>query len=57
MQFCELYYRRNRYTIKDDFTKMLYFLGGRRANDSMAQYKHKKTIQNFLDNPQRRGHD
>src|SRR6201987_4940999 len=27
-QFCQLYYRRNRYTIKDDFAKSLYFLAG-----------------------------
>ena len=27
-QFCALYYRRNRYTIQDDFSKSLYFLDG-----------------------------
>ena len=28
-QFCTLYYRRNRYTIQDDFSKSLYFLDGK----------------------------
>ena len=50
-QFCELYYRRNRYTINDDFTKSLYFLDGNLANDIIAQNKKNKTIENFLDNP------
>ncbi len=50
-QFCELYYRRNRYTINDDFTKALYFLDGNLANDIMAQNKKNKTIETFLDNP------
>ena len=27
-EFCRLYYRRNRYTVQDDFTKSLYFLDG-----------------------------
>ena len=49
--FCELYYRRNRYTINDDFTKALYFLDGNLANDIIAQNKKDKTIENFLDNP------
>ena len=31
-QFCALYYRRNRYTIQDDFSKALYFLDGKLAN-------------------------
>ena len=30
-QFCTLYYRRNRYTIQDDFSKSLYFLDGKLA--------------------------
>jgi len=33
-EFCRLYYRRNRYTIHDDFTKALYFLDGKVANSS-----------------------
>jgi type IV secretory pathway TrbF-like protein len=50
-QFCELYYRRNRYTINDDFTKSMYFLDGRLANDIMAAYKKQNVIGSFLDNP------
>jgi type IV secretory pathway TrbF-like protein len=50
-QFCELYYRRNRYTVNDDFTKSFYFLDGKLANDIMAAYKSDKVIENFLANP------
>jgi type IV secretory pathway TrbF-like protein len=50
-QFCQLYYRRNRYTINDDFTKAMYFLDGRLANDIMAAYKKQNVIGGFLDNP------
>src|SRR5712691_13547 len=49
-QFCHLYYRRNRYTINDDFTKSLYFLDGKLANEIMVAYKKNKVIENFLDN-------
>jgi len=31
-QFCTLFYRRNRYTIQNDFSKSLYFLDGKLAN-------------------------
>jgi type IV secretion system protein VirB5 len=50
-QFCQLYYRRNRYTINEDFTKSLYFLDGRFANDIIAAYKKNDVIKNFLNNP------
>jgi type IV secretory pathway TrbF-like protein len=50
-QFCELYYRRNRYTINDDFTKAMYFLDGRLANDIMAAYKKENIIGKFLSDP------
>lgn len=50
-QFCELYYRRNRYTINDDFTKSLYFLDGKLANNIMAADKKDKVVETFLDNP------
>ena len=50
-QFCELYYRRNRYTVNDDFTKAFYFLDGKLGNDIMAAYKNDKAIENFLANP------
>ena len=50
-QFCELYYRRNRYTINDDFAKAMYFLDGRLANDIMAVYKKENIIGKFLSDP------
>jgi len=50
-QFCELYHRRNRYTVNDDFTKAFYFLDGTLGNDIMAAYKNDKAIENFLANP------
>ena len=50
-EFCRLYYRRNRYTIHDDFTKALYFLDGKLANDTMTQHKKDATISAFLTNP------
>jgi len=50
-QFCQLYYRRNRYTVNDDFTKALYFLDGQLANDIMAAYRKSDVIKSFLDNP------
>ena len=49
--FCELYFRRNRYTVNDDFTKSLYFLDGKLANDIMAAYKKDGVIENFLKDP------
>lgn len=50
-EFCRLYYRRNRYTIHDDFTKAFYFLDGKLANDIMEQHKKDDTIRTFLSNP------
>ena len=50
-QFCQLYYRRNRYTIHEDFTKSLYFLDGKLANDIMVAYKKSNVIRDFLNNP------
>jgi len=50
-QFCELYYRRNRYTINEDFTKSLYFLDGKLANDIMAAYRKSDVLKDFLNNP------
>lgn len=50
-QFCQLYYRRNRYTINEDFTKALYFLDGKLANDIIAAYKRNEVIKSFLDSP------
>lgn len=50
-EFCRLYYRRNRYTINEDFTHALYFLDGKLANDVMEAYKRNDTINGFLTNP------
>lgn len=50
-QFCEIYYRRNRYTINDDFTKAMYFLDGTLANDIIAADQKNKVVETFLDNP------
>ena len=49
-QFCVFYYRRNRYTIQDDFSKSLYFLDGRLANGILDAYKKDDIIQKFLTN-------
>jgi len=54
-QFCTLYYRRNRYTIQDDFSKSLYFLDGNLANSVMDAYKKGDIIKNFLTNPSASG--
>ena len=56
-QFCELYYRRNRYTINDDFTKSFYFLDGKLANDIMAADQKNKVVETFLDNSSAPGVD
>jgi type IV secretion system protein VirB5 len=47
-QFCQLYYRRNRYTINDDFSKSLYFLDGKLASDIIDAYKKNDVIKGFL---------
>ena len=49
-QFCALYYRRNRYTIQDDFSKSLYFLDGKLADGILDAYKKDDIIKNFLTN-------
>ena len=50
-EFCRLYERRNRYTIHEDFTKALYFLDGKLANQTIEQSKKDDTIRAFLNNP------
>ncbi len=47
-RFCQLYYRRNHATINDDFTQAMYFLDGKLASDTIAQFKQKNIIRNFL---------
>src|SRR6185503_13837164 len=50
-EFCRLYYRRNRYTVHDDFTKALYFLDGKVANDIMEEHRKENTVDKFLTDP------
>lgn len=47
-RFCELYYRRNRSTINDDFTQAMDFLDGKLAGDTIQQFKQKNIIKSFL---------
>jgi type IV secretion system protein VirB5 len=50
-QFCQRYYRRNRYTMNDDFSKSLYFLDGKLASDIIDAYKKSDVIKSFLTDP------
>src|SRR5438046_10721365 len=49
-QFCNLYYRRNRYTIQDDFSRSLYFLDGKLANGILDAYRKDDSIRKFITN-------
>lgn len=49
-QFCTLYYRRNRYTIHEDFAKSLYFLDGKLANGILDAYRKDDLIKKFITN-------
>jgi len=49
-QFCELYYRHNRYTIQSDFSRALYFLDGKLANGILDAYRKDDIIKKFLTN-------
>src|ERR1700737_4417866 len=49
-RFCNLYYRRNRYTIQDDFSKSLYFLDGKLANGILEAYRKDDIIKKFITN-------
>src|SRR6202171_5036494 len=49
-QFCALYYRRNRYTIQNDFSKSLYFLDGKLADGILDAYRKDDVIRKFLTN-------
>ena len=49
-QFCTLYYKRNRYTIQNDFSKALYFLDGKLADGIMDAYRKDDIIKKFLTN-------
>jgi type IV secretory pathway component VirB8 len=47
-RFCQLYYRRNRATINDDFSQAMYFLDGKVAGDTIQEFKQKNLIKTFL---------
>ena len=49
-QFCALYYRRNRYTIQNDFSKAFYFLDGKLADGILDAYRKDDIIKKFLMN-------
>jgi type IV secretory pathway component VirB8 len=49
-KFCGLYYRRNRYTIQDDFSKSLYFLDGKLADGILDAYRKGDIVRKFLTN-------
>jgi len=49
-QFCMLYYRRNRYTIQNDFAKALYFLDGKLADGVLDAYRKDDVLRKFLNN-------
>src|SRR5229473_1806664 len=49
-QFCSLFYRRNRYTIQDDFSKSLYFLDGKLANGILDEYRKTDIVRKFITN-------
>lgn len=47
-RFCQLYYRRNRSTINDDFSQAMYFLDRKLADDTIQEFKQKNVIKDFL---------
>src|ERR1700736_3312314 len=47
-RFCALYYRRNRYTIQDDFSKSLYFLDGKLADGILDAYRKDDIVKKFI---------
>jgi type IV secretory pathway TrbF-like protein len=47
-EFTTLFYRRNRYTIQNDFAKSLYFLDGKLANGTLDAYRKQDLIHKFL---------
>jgi type IV secretory pathway TrbF-like protein len=49
-QFSMLYYRRNRYTIQNDFSKALYFLDGKLADGILDAYRKGDILRKFLSN-------
>jgi type IV secretory pathway TrbF-like protein len=51
IQFVQAYYGRMRATVKENFTRSLYFLDGRLADAVMEANKKNKTIETFLTAP------
>jgi type IV secretion system protein VirB5 len=49
-QFSTLFYRKNRYTIQDDFSKALYFLDGKLADGILDSYRKDDIIKKFITN-------
>jgi type IV secretory pathway TrbF-like protein len=49
-EFTRLYYRRNRYTIQNDFAYSLYFLEGKLANGILDAYRKDDIVRKFLTN-------
>ena len=49
-EFTNFYYRRNRYTIQDDFSRSLYFLDGKLPNGIPDAYRKDDIIKKFLTN-------
>jgi type IV secretory pathway component VirB8 len=49
-EFSKLYYRRNRYTLQNDFAKSMYFLDGKLANGILDAYRKDDIIRKFLTN-------
>ena len=49
-QFSTLFYRKNRYTIQDDFSKSLYFLDGKLADGILDAYRKDDIIKKFITN-------
>jgi type IV secretory pathway component VirB8 len=49
-EFTNLYYRRNRYTIQNDFAKSLYFLDGKLADGILDAYRKQDIVKSFLTN-------
>src|ERR1700689_4493112 len=47
-QFSTLFYRKNRYTIQDDFSKALYFLDGKLADGILDAYRKDDIIKKFI---------
>ena len=48
-EWARLFYSRNRYTIRSDFARSLYFLDSSLASGWMNSYRNGQTIQKFLD--------